>query len=293
MPVEDNTDVITAAAAMTAPTAARGHNLVTSDALADLLEQVAGADLASLGDCSEGEARCQGKGYWKNENGTVTTCECSRKRIKHALYREAGVSSEFWGMTMEKWNTKQDQFGNDLGEAQAAKAAAGEIARKYINAMPLMIAGEFMVFKGRHGDQKRSMSLCLTGGARSGKSMIGAIAAQHALNLGFSAKVYAWPDVFNTLMNFRDEEGNQRLADDFGSKDFLVLDGVERYDLEHRGARFHLDVLASRRLRSNKPFLITRNLVLGADNDIRTIGGGTWRSFIESSVEIRLPGKVG
>lgn len=229
---------------------------------------------------------CKGHGSWTDENGKAVLCHCLKNQMWREKYATAGIPPKYFGKTLdEKWNLKQDAWGEDLKPADLnRKNMVKQLLNKYIKALPAICAGIPLKIIPTHGMTINVTNILLVGGAGSGKSLIAACAAQEAIQQTLTVQYFDYSELYHDLSSFDSRDKQDIIANAFEHKDFIVIDGLTYYEIRNPVLAVQLDRVARARQRSGKPTLITSY----RDYDKIDAGPG-WKSMLSTSFTFRLP----
>jgi len=247
-------------------------------------------EFISMFDASENLHKCdicKDKGYLLNDNKEANTCVCQKKKELYHAYEEASIPKSFWHLNLkEHWNLNQDAFGDDLGVSKPIKKKVKMIMQFYIKNLEKVVDGEFLTIVNNELNFRIKLrSLLLVGGNNSGKTMLAAIVAKHAVELGMTVRYYDWNvDIVRNLINFDSREEQKSLIEDFTYLDLIIIDGLHDYGLEQKHFLFQLDSLIAAREKANKPMIIT------SDYNVKLKSGPVWDNYYNNELfRIELP----
>ena len=248
------------------------------------LEQMSGSVIKENIICAD----CEDRGYVLNSEDQAILCQCTKTKLWHERFEEAGIATIFYDKTINaNWNVKQDAFGKDLGPLAKDKQAVGSFMEKYNRGIPQLCRGEKIKLVIPNKSNRHINSLILAGGIQSGKSLIASISAQEAIKkYGLTAKVYDWTYICSKLSSYEFTQEQDLIAQDFKERDFIVIDGVQNYKINHPCFIFQLDRISNERLKSAKPTIIT---VDGQIDWAKMNTGQHWKSLIASCYNVKLP----
>lgn len=245
------------------------------------IEQMKGAS-QHTGECD----LCKDAGYRLNANGEAILCICAKEKILHNRYTEANIPKAYFDKTITAdWNISQDAFGDDLGPAKLKKKQVGNFMTKYINILPQLCSGKQMTIVYKNKTNKKCNSLLITGGQMSGKTLLASTAVMESIKQGFTAKIYDWLELVNTLSAYEYREEQDNIAEDFETRDLMVIDGVKDYGSHSPCFLFQLDRISRLRLSSSKPIIIT----CYEDNYSEMQSGPAWKSLLANCYVVKLP----
>jgi DNA replication protein DnaC len=253
-----------------------------SDSQMDLIARLQKESEISSGACSI----CKGLGGWTNDLGQYTFCECEKEKMFISKCAKANIPHKNLGKSLEEhWNLRQDVWGNNLSQnALDKKADIKKLVERYTKVLPAIIAGNPLKIKPRIGTAINLTSLLFHGGQWSGKSLLCTLIAQEAVRKNLSVEYIDWSELYSDLSGFENREKQNDWADIFGSKDLIILDGVDYYDVRNPSFVIQLDRVARARARCGKPIIIT-----AYPGYEKIEAGHGWSSLLASCFKVTLP----
>lgn len=228
---------------------------------------------------------CNYTGLINNEK--TEFCSCVKNKMLFEIFNKANVPSVYYGKTVEDWNTRTDNLGNDLGVHQKTSELVYVLLKNYDRLIPRICLGHNIKVKHSGTMSAKLHSLHFDGGIGSGKTFIASVMVQSAIKQNLSAKYYEWSDILQIVTDYDKKDQLDEIVDDFKNLDFIALDGVENYNYSHPQMPIHIDRISKARLNSGKPIFIMSN---GNVSSIVSCSG--WPSLLRNCLTIRLPGAI-
>lgn len=232
---------------------------------------------------------CKGSGGWTNELDQYTFCECEKRKMFLNKCSNANIPPKNLGKSLEEhWNLRQDVWGNNLPQnALDKKADIKKLIERYTKVLPAIIAGNPLKIKPRVGATFNVSNLLFEGGQWSGKSLLCTLIAQEAVRKNLTVEYVDWTELYADLSSFENREKQSAWSEIFNTKDLIILDGIDHYDIRNPALIIQLDRIAKSRSRCGKP------IVLAAYPGYEKIEGGHgWSSLLASCFKITLPTPV-
>lgn len=226
---------------------------------------------------------CDYTGLLNSEKGSEF-CSCVKNKMLRDIFIKANVPKIYLGKTMEDWNTRSDNAGNDLGSQQSISERVYFLLKNYERVISKICAGHQIKIKHSGNISTSLHSLNFDGGIGSGKTFISSVMVQAAIREKLSAKYYEWSEILQIVTDYDKKDQLDEIVDDFKNLDFIALDGVENYNYNHPQMAIHIDRISRARLNSGKPIFIMSN-----GNVSSVVNGSGWPSLLRNCLTIRLP----
>jgi len=231
----------------------------------------------------EGCHLCDYHGHLINHEGRAYLCSCTKNKFLRSMYELAEVPNDYIESELSDWNVNA-VGGNDLGSERKVSKRTLKIVEFYIKNLNNIINGYLpnLILPGKVN--KKLHAVLFEGDNDSGKSFLASIMVKEAIKLNRRAKYFDWSNIVAIIGDYNQTENINKLADEFKNLDFLVIDGIEKY--QHFNPPFYaqFDRLCKLRVNSGKPYMLFSN---GTHHDI-VVGSG-WKSLTKNCIDIRLP----
>lgn len=214
-------------------------------------------------------------------------CSCFKNKMLQDIFKKANVPNVYIGKTIEDWNTRTDNLGNDLGVQQKTSERIFMLMSIYSKKINKICKGYPIKFTHSGNVTQNLHSIIFEGGIGSGKTFISSVMVQSAIRNSLSAKYYDWCEIIQVMTDYDKKEQLDEIVEDFKNMDFIAIDGVENYNYNHPQMPIHIDRISKARLHSGKPVFIM------SDGNINSIQGGSgWPSLVRNCLTIRLPNSM-
>lgn len=214
-------------------------------------------------------------------------CSCVKNKMLSEIFAKANIPKIYFDKTVEDWNTRTDNNGNDLGVHQSTSERVYVVLKNYDRVLSKICNGANITVKHSGNLTAKFHSINFDGGIGSGKTFIASVMVQSAIKQNLSAKYYDWSDILQIVTDYDKKDQLDEIVEDFKTLDFIALDGVENYNYNHPQMPIHIDRISKARLNSGKPIFIMSN---GNVSSIVSCSG--WPSLLRNCLTIRLPGAI-
>lgn len=255
--------------------------------LQDLKNRLDNKDKLERMASGKGCVLCDYKGFSLNKDNTYSMCSCNKNSFFHEIYQKSNVPRIYWDKTVDDWNTRTDGSGNDLGMQQSLSEKVFYILKCYASKISNICTYNNTYVKHSGNKKSKLHSLSFEGNNNSGKTFIASVFVQLAIKNKLSAKYFDWVELLELMIDFSKKEELDEVVNDFGSYDFIAVDGIEHFNLNNSQIALHIDRLAKARLKSGKPIFLIGNNTMNAIQ-----AGSGWQSLLSNCLLVRLPNAI-
>lgn len=236
-------------------------------------------------------ADCGGVGYVVTLDHKIVNCHCFIEARNRRRMDDAGVPRIIQSSRIEDFFRHKDADHNALsGPAEDMKKWAREVVSAYIDFLPAAVCGDqFSHSREQAGEiqQVRGNTLLLTGGHRSGKSLLAGAIIRHALVEIPMASVYIeWPVLVDSIGASEDQATAIRGLLSPGAK-LLIVENV-RPDTMPDWIKRRIDASLAERNRLMLPTVFTTS-EMSLQKMLDDGFGPVLASMLREAVQIYLP----
>ena len=159
--------------------------------------------------------KCNYTGYCTLVSGYTGMCECMKESFLRDLFNKAGVPKKYIGKQINDWNTRTDDYGNDLGIFQSVSENVFKLMQAYERNFQSICNGNPPKLKISINIRTHLHSICFNGTNGSGKTFIAIVLVQTAIRKNLTAKYYDWTDILQLLTDFDKKKELDDLVEDF------------------------------------------------------------------------------
>lgn len=174
--------------------------------------------------------KCEDKGILMTSTFIAEVCECVKIKNADKLFSLTGIPRKMKNLSLEDWNLKQDQNGDDLKPTQVKSK---EAAFKALNAVCNSKEFPLLPISVPPGKNKVT-SIVFTGPSESGKSFCLAVLGKNALAKFKTVRYYEWYDLVSILDRFDNRPELDLIVNDFQNKPLILIDGMQTADMNNQ-----------------------------------------------------------
>ena len=231
------------------------------------------------------------KGF-KIVNGMAVPEEETIIYKKNKAFRNIGIPSEYWDMTIDNFVINQDSAGNELTlEEKAQKSKVKEIANEYANALSRIISERTpLTVESSTGRQLSSQNLIFKGDGGSGKTLLAVVILKAALEQTTDVVFSSWNDFHNTLSDFENKAEAEYIEERFMTAQLAIIDGITSHAYKNNiFFQRKMECICGHRLGNQKPMIWTSYI---NGHDICQMFGPSTQSFVKNAIILKLPNGI-
>jgi len=228
------------------------------------------------------------KGFTINNGYAVPSQEIIDYKKKQ-IFKNIGIPTEYWDLTIENFTINQDSLGNELSSSEKIqKKKAYEITLQYSKNIEDIMNGNNLEYNSNLNDRIiSSQNIIFQGDNSSGKTLLSSIILKSAIEKNTNILFIPWIYFYSILSDFDSKNIVNELEEKLISSKLIIIDGITNYAYNNNNFFLKkMEYITNKRNYEKLPNIWTSYV---SGQKLCEMFGPITQSFIKNAIIVKLP----